>query len=107
MDMFKLQVENISTEGQTALGPALALSLGIASNHDIGSRIILISDAMPNLGLLSSSDEESNEAVYEEFEKVLKHRKISLGVLNWIDDSIAKQKQGNKKIIKNLEARLK
>lgn len=47
-------VENIDTEGQTALGPALALALGITSAHDIGSRIVLVSDAMPNIGILSS-----------------------------------------------------
>lgn len=45
--------EHLNTEGQTAFGPALALALGIASAHDIGSRIVIVSDAMPNIGLLS------------------------------------------------------
>lgn len=53
-DFSKLMVENIDTEGQTALGPALALALGITSAHDIGSRIVLVSDALPNIGILSS-----------------------------------------------------
>jgi Mg-chelatase subunit ChlD len=53
MDLSKLMVENLDTEGQTALGPALALALGISSVHDIGSRIIMISDALPNIGILS------------------------------------------------------
>lgn len=52
-DLSKLMVENLDTEGQTALGPALALALGITSVHDIGSRIVLISDSDPNMGILS------------------------------------------------------
>lgn len=46
-------VENLETKGLTALGPSLALALGIISVHDIGSRIVVVSDEMPNKGILS------------------------------------------------------
>lgn len=42
--------------GRTALGPALALAMGIISMHDQGSRIIVVTDSLPNFGLLSIGD---------------------------------------------------
>ena len=44
--------------GRTALGPALALAMGIISMHDQGSRIIVVTDSLPNLGVLSVGDSE-------------------------------------------------
>lgn len=43
----------MNIEGTTALGPALAVALGIASVHDIGSRIVIVSDSLANVGILS------------------------------------------------------
>ena len=42
--------------GRTALGPALALAMGIISMHDQGSRVILATDSIPNFGMLSIGD---------------------------------------------------
>jgi len=44
--------------GRTALGPALALAMGIISMHDQGSRIIVVTDSLPNFGVLSVGDSE-------------------------------------------------
>ena len=42
--------------GRTALGPALALAMGMISVHDRGSRIIVVTDSNPNFGILSVGD---------------------------------------------------
>ena len=81
------------------MGPALALALGITSVHDVGSRIILVSDSMPNIGILSNANEEENDLAYSYFENIMKSRKLTLGVLNWVDDSIANQKYLKKKTL--------
>ncbi len=53
----------------TALGPALALAMGIISMHDEGSRIIVATDSQPNSGLLSIGD---STAVYKNIGECLK-----------------------------------
>ena len=52
-DVRKLALQHIQTGGKTALGPALALATGMISEHDQGSKIILVTDSLPNYGLLS------------------------------------------------------
>ena len=54
--------------GRTALGPALALAMGIISMHDQGSRIIVATDSLPNFGLLSLGDADT---VYKKIGKCL------------------------------------
>jgi hypothetical protein len=53
-DMTKLSVQYIKTGGKTALGPALAFASGIISEHDEGSRVIIVTDSLPNYGILST-----------------------------------------------------
>ena len=53
LDTNKINVSNLEVDGKTALGPALALALGIISEHDNGSRIITVTDSAPNYGILS------------------------------------------------------
>ena len=43
----------------TALGPALALAMGIISMHDEGSRVIVATDSLPNFGILSIGDSKN------------------------------------------------
>lgn len=40
------------------MGPALALAMGIVSVHDQGSRVIVVTDSMPNFGLLTTGDSD-------------------------------------------------
>ena len=56
--MGKVAVNKVKGGGRTALGPALALAMGIISQHDQGSKVILATDSQPNFGLLSSEDAE-------------------------------------------------
>jgi Mg-chelatase subunit ChlD len=56
--MSKVAIGKVKGGGRTALGPALALAMGIISVHDQGSRIIVVTDSMPNFGILSMGDSE-------------------------------------------------
>jgi Mg-chelatase subunit ChlD len=52
INMEKMDFSNITFEGQTALGPALAVALGIVSKHGEGSSIVVVTDGIANLGIL-------------------------------------------------------
>ena len=54
-------VENLETKGLTALGPALALALGVVSVHDIVSRIIIVSDEVPKKGIIYPETKKINK----------------------------------------------
>jgi len=62
-------LNKVKGAGQTALGPALALAMGIISMHDQGSRIIIATDSIPNVGILSIGDSKS---IYTKIGKCLK-----------------------------------
>jgi Mg-chelatase subunit ChlD len=64
-------VENLETKGLTALGPALALALGVVSVHDIGSRIIIVSDEVPNKGILSPETTKINKEIFQKIGKII------------------------------------
>lgn len=53
-DISKLAVQYIKTGGKTALGPALAFAAGVISEHDQGSKVIVVTDSLPNYGILSN-----------------------------------------------------
>lgn len=61
-DVSKVAVSKAKGGGRTALGPALALAMGIISMHDQGSRVIVATDSIPNFGMLSIGD---GDQVYE------------------------------------------
>lgn len=42
---------NLAEKGQTALGPALAVSLGLLKNSKPGSKILLCTDGLANIGV--------------------------------------------------------
>mmetsp|Transcript_41405 Transcript_41405/g.36772 ORF Transcript_41405/g.36772 Transcript_41405/m.36772 type:complete len:124 (-) Transcript_41405:1168-1539(-) len=49
----------IQEKGPTALGPALLASIGLASKGKAGSKVILCTDGLANIGLGRMDDEES------------------------------------------------
>jgi Mg-chelatase subunit ChlD len=71
--------------GRTALGPALALAMGIISMHDQGSRIIMVTDSMPNFGILTSGD---SDYVYKKIGNCLKENGATLSILKWTGDEL-------------------
>ena len=44
------------THGQTALGPAVVLAMGVASQHGAGSSIVVVTDGMGNRGIFDESE---------------------------------------------------
>jgi hypothetical protein len=43
------------SQGQTALGPAIAVALGIVSKHGQGSSIVIVTDGMSNKGIFDQT----------------------------------------------------
>lgn len=58
----KIDFSDVITEGQTALGPAIAVALGITSKHGSGSSIVVVTDGFANMGILEP------EVIYREAE---------------------------------------
>jgi hypothetical protein len=56
------------SHGQTALGPALVMALGIVSQHGAGSSIVVVTDGIGNKGIFDQSE------TWEEPLKILKYR---------------------------------
>jgi hypothetical protein len=52
LNQEKMDFSDVITEGQTALGPAIAVALGITSKHGHGSSIVVVTDGFANLGIL-------------------------------------------------------
>lgn len=61
--LSQVAFETLKVEGTTALGPAIAFSLGLISAHDVGSKIILVTDCALNHGILSREGEQ-NASIY-------------------------------------------
>ena len=61
---LKTRVQGLSTKGCTALGPALALSVALASDRTLSSEIILCTDGVPNTGVGSLSGRRDTTGFY-------------------------------------------
>lgn len=57
-----------SGHGQTALGPALVMALGVISQHGAGSSIVVVTDGIGNKGIFDQSE------TWQEQMKILKYR---------------------------------
>ncbi len=55
-DSLVKRLETIEESGQTALGPALVVALGLAAKGKPGSKVILCTDGLANVGLGSVED---------------------------------------------------
>ena len=61
---LKSKVQGLSTAGCTALGPALAVSVAMASDRPTSSEIILCTDGVPNTGVGSLSGRRDTTGFY-------------------------------------------
>ena len=61
---LKTRVQGLSTKGGTALGPALTLSVALASDRTLSSEIILCTDGVPNTGVGSLSGSRDTTGFY-------------------------------------------
>ena len=57
--------------------------MGIISVHDQGSRVILVTDSMPNFGILAAGD---SHYVYKKIGECLKENGAALNILKWSGD---------------------
>jgi len=57
-------VQGLRTKGCTALGPALTLSVALASDRSLSSEIILCTDGVPNTGVGSLSGRRDTTGFY-------------------------------------------
>jgi Mg-chelatase subunit ChlD len=76
-------VSKVKGGGRTALGPALAMAMGIISMHDQGSRVIVATDSIPNFGMLSIGD---GDQVYAKIGQCLEENNSTLSILKWSGD---------------------
>ena len=57
--------------------------MGIVSVHDQGSRVIVVTDSMPNFGLLTTGDADY---VYKKIGTCLQENGATLNILKWGGD---------------------
>jgi hypothetical protein len=60
----------LKESGQTALGPAVLVALGMASKGSQGSKLIICTDGLANVGLGSLDNEVNNTDFYDELRKL-------------------------------------
>eukprot|EP00826_Nyctotherus_ovalis_P031528 TRINITY_DN2520_c0_g1_i21.p1 TRINITY_DN2520_c0_g1~~TRINITY_DN2520_c0_g1_i21.p1 ORF type:complete len:339 (+),score=86.56 TRINITY_DN2520_c0_g1_i21:137-1153(+) len=86
-DLIK-RLEQIEESGQTALGPALTLALGIATKGAPGSRVILCTDGLANVGMGSvenlkdPKDIEAVKGFYTKLGELAKERGVSISIIS-------------------------
>lgn len=80
IDLSKVAINKVKGGGRTALGPALALAMGIISMHDQGSRVIVVTDSQPNFGILADGNSEN---IYKKIGNCLIENGATLSILKW------------------------
>jgi len=79
-------ISSISADGMTALGPAVAVSLGMISEFP-GSKIMVCTDGQANIGLGSvggkkDSEKEATRVMYDKLAKTAKQHSATVNVLS-------------------------
>lgn len=82
-DNLKEIIKNLTTEGTTALGPALTFSIGYLSDKTEGSQIILCTDGVANVGMGNLEKKSTNEAelFYDNLADYAKKKSISVNII--------------------------
>ena len=76
------KLTSLKETGKTALGPALAVALGLASRGKPGSMVILCTDGLANVGVGELDSVKSNvDTFYEEMGNYAKERGILVNVI--------------------------
>lgn len=81
-----MDFSGITSDGKTALGPALAVAQGIVSRHGQGSSIVVVTDGIANYGILEAEVEQT--AIENMVLSQLKKEKCLVGVLQWTDSKL-------------------
>mmetsp|Transcript_863 Transcript_863/g.2076 ORF Transcript_863/g.2076 Transcript_863/m.2076 type:complete len:726 (-) Transcript_863:2569-4746(-) len=74
----------LEENGPTALGPALLVSVGLACQGKPGSKVIICTDGLANVGLgaFESSDLEAVQSFYEQLGEKAKEHGVSVSVVS-------------------------
>jgi hypothetical protein len=64
--------------------------MGIISVHDQGSRVIVLTDSMPNFGILTTGD---SDYIYKKIGTCLQENGAALNILKWTGDDLVKTKE--------------
>ncbi len=82
----------IEESGQTALGPALVVALGLAMKGKPGSRVILCTDGLANVGLgpvetlASKAAFDETSAFYKKVGELAKSKGVSISLISIVGD---------------------
>merc|ERR1719397_233208 len=77
-------LKNLEAGSSTALGPALCVSCGLASNYD-SAEVIICTDGVPNVGVGSAGD----ESLYENMGKFAREQKTKISIIGIEGGSVA------------------
>ena len=81
-DKLLTKLQSLKENGKTALGPALAAALGLASQGKPGSTVILCTDGIANVGVGElDSSKGVNDTFYEEMGVYAKERGVLVNVI--------------------------
>ncbi|XP_022105296.1 circularly permutated Ras protein 1-like [Acanthaster planci] len=77
---LKAKVEGLNEGGSTALGPALAVSLGLLAKQP-GSEIVLCTDGMPNEGVGSLQGNRYDSEFYSEAGRIAEEQQTTISII--------------------------
>ncbi|XP_038074150.1 circularly permutated Ras protein 1-like [Patiria miniata] len=83
---LKTKVDSLSEGGSTALGPALAVSLGLLAKLP-GSEIVLCTDGMPNEGVGSLQRHSYDSNFYNEAGRIAEQQQTTISIIGIQTDS--------------------
>jgi Sec23/Sec24 zinc finger/Sec23/Sec24 trunk domain len=73
----------LTESGPTALGPALVSSIGLVSSHSSGSRVIICTDGIANVGIGRLDDDTSvSDDFYARVAQIAKDKGIEISVIS-------------------------
>lgn len=87
-DVLSQKLMNLWEGGSTAIGPALLASIGLASNRKIGSKVIICTDGLANVGIGSldsfktTEEKLQAEEFYTKVANLAKESGLSISVLS-------------------------
>ena len=74
-------LDKLKETGQTALGPALLVALGMASKGSHGSKLIVCTDGLANVGLGSLDNDINNSQFYDRIKEYANQSGVSINVI--------------------------
>ena len=78
---LKSSIMNLKSKGGTALGPALLVSIILASESGPGSQVVICTDGLANIGVGDLSSQNSLNEFYKEAGSISKELGVSVSVI--------------------------